>query len=248
MIKSTPENPGPKGPPSILLRGSPGSGKTTIVMQFPGVCILDCDENMSGPEQFIRKNIKEDLVYSYHRCRYDDAGKPLEKDQLWKRYIEGFNLAVADPDVKTIVTDSLTGLDQMLLRYIMKQQGIEDANKLERQHWIPFRMAMQELTLRMRNTGKINIVTAHENEKTDAKGNPVRYDIALTSRLRDHFGWVFTEVWYLEPQPPLRGEKRDPLLYLTAPGGLRPDLKSSRPNSPATIECNWKTVSSQLGL
>lgn len=248
MITSTPESPGPKGPPSILLRGSPGCGKTTLAMQFPNVCILDCDENLSGPETYIRTKIDPKFTYSYFRCRFDDSGKPLEKEALWKRYIEGFNQAVADPNIKTIVTDSLTGLDQMLLRYIMKQQNIEDANKLERQHWIPFRMQMQELTLRMRNTGKINIVNAHETEKTNSRGIPERYDVAITSRLRDHFGWIFTEVWYMESLPPLAGKKRDPMLYLTSPGGLRPDLKSSNPNTPATLEGNWPNVKAQLGL
>lgn len=247
MQTSTPQNNGPKGLPSILLRGAPGAHKTTLALQFPGVCILDCDENMAAPEAYIRNVLKKPIEYKYVRCRYDDKGVPLKKEDLWPRYVAGFNEAVADPDVRTIVTDSLTGLDQMLLRYVMDKQGLQDAAKLERQHWIPFRMAMQELSLRMRQTGKINVVCAHENSTTNKAGEVIKYDTALTTKLRENFGWIFTDIWFLRPQPPLAGKVRSSIIETSPSGGLRPDLKNSFLMPPEVTE-DWATLNTWLKL
>ena len=48
MQLSTPEKNKPREPKSILLIGPPGSGKTTLALQFPKVCVMDCDRNLDG--------------------------------------------------------------------------------------------------------------------------------------------------------------------------------------------------------
>lgn len=228
---ATKETPAVSSPPSILFRGKPGTYKTTLALQFPNPGILDCDENVAPVERYLRAQLAtKDLQFLHSRCRYTKEDKPIATDDydiLWPRFVEEFNALVLNPWCKTIIIDSLTGLDQMLLRWIMKKQGIQDVMKLDRQHWIPFRMTMTELTLRMRQTGKIMIITAHENEVVDSKGGVIGYNTALTTRLRDNFGWIFTDVYWFEPQPPLQGNRRPPIIHPYVTDGYRTDLKNS---------------------
>lgn len=248
MNTSSPTTPGLQCPYSILLRGSPGAHKTTLALQFPNVGILDCDENLRGPEAYIHTVLKKPLEYRYTRIRYDDNGKPIENpEEWWKRYVKSFNEMVLDPWVKTIVTDSLTGLNHMLLLYTLKIQGVVAIEKMERQHWLPFIKSMQELAFRMRQTGKTNLVTTHETSTTNKQGEVIKYDISLSTKLRENFGWIFTDVWYIEAQPDLAGQKRPSKLFCT-PAGLRKDLKSTNPLIPQELEATWENVNKYLNL
>lgn len=235
-------------PSSILLRGLPGSHKTTLALQFPNVGILDCDGNLRGPVSWIRTVLKKDLEFRYVEVRKDDKGQVImDPEKLWGSYARGFNELVADPWVKTIVTDSLTGLDQILLLYTMQLQGIKVVEKMERQHWLPFRKTIQELAFKMRQTGKTNIVCSHENSTTDKQGAIIRYDVALSTKLRENFGWIFTDVWYMESQPDLQGQKRPSKLFCT-PVGLRKDLKSVNPTMPQEQDATWESLNKYLNL
>ena len=234
MKISTQSAPGPKGPPSILLRGSPGAHKTSLALLFPNPGIVDCDENLRGPEEYIRKFVKPDLEYRYHRVRYDDQDKPTaEPREWWPRFVLGFNSMVIEPWVKTIVTDSLTGLDEVLLRKTMDQQGRKE--EMQIQDWIPFRLKLRDMMFKMRQTGKTNIVICHEEAKRNKQQEITGYDVFLSSKLSEIFGWVFTDVWFIEAQPDIGGQKRPSKLWCS-PVGLRSDLKSSNPDMPQCIE------------
>lgn len=245
MKTSTPTSPGPKGPPSILLRGAPGSHKTTFSLQFPSVGILDTDENLAGPERYIREVLKKPIEYVYSRIRYDEADQPVhDQKQWWTKYCNDFNAMVKDPAIKTIVTDSLTGLDEVLLRRTMSDQGRTD--EMRQQDWIPFRLKLREIMFKMRQTGKANIVICHEESKKDREGNIIAYDIFLSSKLSDIFGWIFTDVWYIEAQPDIGGKQRPSKLFCS-PVGLRKDLKNSS-LMPQEMEATFENVNKYLKL
>lgn len=196
--------------PSFLFLGPPGSGKSTLAMQFPGVHFLDCDENLRGPDSFLRRPKVhatapgmglENLTYTMDRIRFGDDGKPLEINMMWERYVQCYDRAVFNPEVKTIVTDSLTGLDEMLLHDIVRTNGVGEVGKMKIQHWIPFRSKMKTLTMNMRRHGKINIVCCHQENKYKDQ-QIVHYDVTMSSKLADHFGWIFTDIFRFQPQPP----------------------------------------------
>jgi len=251
MKESTPQNPTPRSGTSILIRGAPGCGKTVFSLQFPRVYHLDCDENLAAADAFCRASwgLKmTDLSYKYARVRFDDKDAAItDLKELWPNYVRHFNEAVAQPytTVSTIVTDSLTGLDQILLRRVLSEQGRE-AEVMRIQDWIPFRNKLNELALRMKQTGKINIVCCHEEVVKDNAGNLIKYDITLSSRLSDYFGWVFSDVWYLEGPRVLGGKFQPPQLYCQ-PMQYRSDLKNSF-GMPPQIPAVWSEVNKYLKL
>src|SRR5437667_7387442 len=88
MKTSSPQTPKSPSPLKILIMGPPGSRKTTLGLQFPDVHVLDCDNNLDGPERWLRSNGHATLSYTHDSIRYDDEGKPLEIEDCYNRVID----------------------------------------------------------------------------------------------------------------------------------------------------------------
>lgn len=239
--------------PSFLFLGPPGSQKTRLAMEFPDPHFLDCDKNLKAPANWLvngadglvpGKGIKPDLTFTYDDIRSGTRnGSLMELHELWQYYLDCYEKAVINPKVKTIVTDSLTGLDEFLIQLTAKEAG--GITKLERQHWIPFRSRLKSLTIRMRQTGKINIVCCHSENKYRQDGSIEKIDVTLSSKLSDHFGWVFTDVWRFIPQPPVGGKARASTLEVVTNAICATKNSYGIPNG---IEADWKELNKYLKL
>ena len=40
----------------LFLMGPPKAGKTTLALQFPNPYVADCDNNLSGPDEYLKAN------------------------------------------------------------------------------------------------------------------------------------------------------------------------------------------------
>lgn len=197
MKTSTPSSPKTPSPLSILLIGPPGGGKTTLAMQFPNVGIISCDENLDGPEQFLRKTRKLPLDYRYARGSFDDKDQPLAAKECYGRVLALVNEMASDSWVKTIVLDNLTSVNEFVIQRILDGRRTE----MEARDWIPFKSAMLALITKLRGTGKNTILICHETilTKNDPKTLMVEqiigYRPSVQGSLTDYFGGFFTDMW-----------------------------------------------------
>ena len=124
MKTSTPTSPKPPDPLSILEIGPPGGGKTTLALLFPSICVLDCDENLDGPEKFIRTK-QPTFAYGYERIRYSDDDKPLDMHKCYDRLMDKILQVKNDPNIKTVIVDSLTSVNEFVIQSILQGKRSE---------------------------------------------------------------------------------------------------------------------------
>lgn len=224
MKTSSPEQPKSPSPLKILLMGPPGSRKTTFMLQFPKLHVLDCDQNLDGPEavlRFGRKDVsgkqvlaplKPDLSYTYDSIRYDDSGKALDIDDCYNRVIDKLRLFSTDPLYKareTVAIDSLSHVNEFIIRHVLKiQNKTRKTYEMEARDWSPFKaFAYQLLVARLEECARTSICVCHELKMTEADkenimaAKVVGYEPYFQGKLGDILGAFFTDVWRMEVRP-----------------------------------------------
>jgi len=217
MKLSTITSPKVRDPLSICLIGAPGAGKTVLGMSFPSVYILDCDENLDGPELFHRGKNKN-LSYAYDSIRTDDKGKPVDIWNCFDRLMDKLALVKSEESIKTVVIDSLTHVNEFIIQKVLKSQG---RSVMEARDWQPFKShAISLLVGRLRSLGKTTIAICHEVEKTRPDPKLVMqehveaYKPNFQGGVGDTLGGFFTDVWRCSASPGVAG-KLDYLLQTT---------------------------------
>lgn len=227
MNISTPQSPKKPSPLKILLLGLPGSRKTTLMLQFPHIHVIDCDQNLDGPTKYISEHLNKNLTYSYDSIRTDDQGNTLLIEECFDRVCDKLSQVRTQPEHKqttTVGLDSLSHVNEFIIRKIMKAKGI---TSMEMRNWSDF--ATQAYTLivaKLDQTGKTVICTCHEERVTEPddknmmKKNLVEINPLFSGRVGDSLGAYFTDVWRLEKR--------------SIPGGIGLFLQSDR---IASVKC-----------
>lgn len=194
--------------------GPPGSRKTTFGLQFPDVHVLDCDQNLDGPEKWIRKNLPNfNLSYTYDQIRYDDSGKPREIYECYDAVcdiLKRFKNDAVYQKRKTIFLDSLSHVNEFIIRHVLKLQNKQSKSlEMEARDWSPFKShAYILLVARLEETGKTVICSCHETKiydkptKDDMMNAPVKeYEPMFQGKVGETLGAFFTDVWRMEVKP-----------------------------------------------
>lgn len=200
MQLSTPSATKPPEPKSILLIGPPGGGKTTLAMQFPSVCFLDCDRNLDGPERFIRLKNK-DLSYGYIQITLKDD-KAVPAHECFDRLCDSITDLREEKEIKTVVIDGLTMVNEFIIQKVLKSQGSKTV--MEPQYWGPFKSHFINLLVaKLRGLSKTTICICHESiiERPDPDPKKmmqtqiIGYRPAINGGITDFFGGFFTDMW-----------------------------------------------------
>ncbi len=207
MKTSTPEAPKPVSPLKILLIGPPGAYKTTFMLQFPGVHVMDCDHNLDGPSLFLRKNGHSDLSFTYDDIRLDDDGRMIDIYECYDRLIDKLQLFRSDPAYKNrqvVAVDSLSHVNEFIIRKILKMKA---KDSMDPNHWTDFKSyAYSLLVAKLEQTAKTIICVCHELTltKADAKQIMVQevigYEPFFQGKVGDMIGAFFTDVWRMSVQ------------------------------------------------
>lgn len=200
MKTSTPKNPKRPDPFAVLLVGDHGSGKTSFALQWPSPGVLDCDQNLDGPERYLRDDCEYKLSMKYVQPLLTASGEPLDDDlAICDAIKNGLRELILDKDIKTVIVDSGTKIGEVLTWWVLKREG---GTLMEPGYWKPWRQEILRLVHWGRNCGKHFIWIAHTQPKYGTrpknsydKAPQVGVELNMPTNLSDQFGFTFTDVW-----------------------------------------------------
>jgi len=237
MKSSTPDQPTESRHFKLLLMGQAGTRKTWLMLQFPGIHVIDCDHNLEGPARYLRdgpadertkqpvkgKGILPTLSYTFDDSRCDDSGNVLETHECYERVLSLVDrLIPGDPrhpvtpeyeKVRTIGLDSISHVQEFIKYVIYKKQEIE---MLDFRNWSDFASKAYLLFIaRLDATKRTIIATCHETmiyepPKKETMGQKIikGYEPMFPGQVGDNLGAFFTDVWRMEVRQASAGRNR----------------------------------------
>lgn len=244
----------PTLPKSLLFIGSPGSGKTTFALQLPKVYAIDCDDNLGGPVRHLRSTSFKG-VFKYDSPFTDAAGKPLARELQFNRVIDLISEAVSDPDVETVVIDSLSTLIEMMFYHILKIQNKTLAKdfksvdkKFEFEDWAAFGNLLRRLIFELKASGKRFIITAHIKVEQDELTKSLYKFINCPGQTANYLSGWFEEAWefYIQTSGMPPNEKATRKIRTVPDARSQPLGLKSAAGFAATMDADATTILAKL--
>lgn len=187
---------------AIIIIGDPGTRKTTLCLHFPAPYFLDCDGNLSAPVE--QTGIRS---FYYDRATHDSTGAEIHPINRFLHCVKCLNEAVASPDVKTIIVDSLTSFTDIILSEIKRQEhgaaavtdaarDIVDAKAMRIQDWGKFAFLLKNIVTKLRSCGKTIVFTAHNNFEKDEVDSRFKQFINVPGQSKSTISGLFTDCWH----------------------------------------------------
>lgn len=202
---------------AIIIIGDPGVRKTTLALHFPKPYFFDCDGNLSAPVEYTK--IRDFL---YDSATHTDQGVLVPPLLRYQHCIRCLNAAVVDPDIDTVIVDSLTTFNDILLAEVMRQEhgtgySIEGYLKLNEearakqcklmdicnakgmriQDWGKFLFLLKGFTTTMRTCGKTFVLISHNNYEKDEVDGRYKQFINVPGQSKTTMSGLFTDCWHV---------------------------------------------------
>lgn len=236
---------------AILLVGNPKTGKTCVAASFPKPYFLDVDNNLDSAARLLAGK----------QFWYDQPAKGVKPEEVWKISLNCLKDAVANPEIQTIVLDSLSMLADYACAWIIAEHarlGDKDKNgKLVEALTIPdygkLLQMFKQLVFSLRLSNKYIIVTSHQSNSKDELTGAVHYALAIPGQAKDTLGGAFTDVWATMASPVAGGKTKYEIR--TRPTGFHVALGTSIRTFDAAIDITdktpdqvWSTLAPKLGI
>jgi hypothetical protein len=233
------------------------------MLQFPKLGVVDCDENLDGPESTIRQGIKDkitgkqlvapimpDLSYTYGSVNYFDDARTVPMESRYKRAMDLLNEFKSMPDIQTICLDSLTMMDHYIIKKVLDDQKRTELKPLD--YATIKNLYWGLLVTGLRASGKDHIVSCHEIPITEpSPGNMMKevitgYEPSVTSKIRHFLGAFFKDIWrmVIETEATAQGNVSVVKLY-TCKTPKSPELKNSL-GLPAVMTASYAEIAKYI--
>lgn len=222
---------------AVLLVGEPKSGKTCVAAAFPDPYFLDVDGNLASAVRIMRgKKFWYDSIVSDVKAMKD----------VYKKGLECLTAAKADPNIKTIVIDSISLYVEYICQWMVDEHvrmGNKDKNgKAIEAMTLPdygkLLSILRTIVFDIRSSGKYVVVTSHQSSSKDELTGAMRYALALPGQSKDTFGGCFTDVWATNAVPMPGGKTKYEIR--TRPTGFHVALGTSIRSLDAAIDITDK--------
>jgi hypothetical protein len=227
----------PDGGFALLIQGPPKTGKTMLALQFPGVWVADCANNMSGAVKMLLAQQPEHAKrVKWTNVNKSASGVNLEPQAKWPRLIEATNEALRDPEVKTILVDDLSFIDIFLQDFIVSEKADSKSKEMTISDWNPYkRLLTKFVTMIRNNTSRTLIFTAHEENAKDERTGSIFTRVNIPGKLADNLAGFFSDCWRTEIDTDVNGNpvytvRAQPTTQIPQVGnslGLPPRFKST---------------------
>lgn len=179
---------------SLLLKGVPSTGKTTIAAQFPKPCLFNFDKNTACLRK-LPKEVQKELVIV--NPFIDESGNRIKPEKIWNNFTKQLEAVVADDSIQTVIIDSLTLLASALEDDIIGTNNPKVQFKI--QDWGTFGRYLKwlgENLIQAQDRDKHIVVIAHESVTTDPETQRIlSYDLSIGGRMKKDFEMYFSDVW-----------------------------------------------------
>ena len=201
-------------PPSVLVYGKGGTGKTALVSQLAGGYMFDFDGGMRTA-----LSLKDKFSDARHAIEFDiykdeNPYKPKKFHEAMGKLLDIVQKCSAGKwEHDACIIDSLTGLCRASQLYEQAAQG-DPFKKMEIQDWGSLVGDVEKILTLLRSLKVPVVCTAHvdflEKAKLNWKGKPIPGETEITdmfpsSATKKHglknLVWLFDEVWISDKKP-----------------------------------------------
>ena len=186
-------------PVTALFKGASGTGKTFTACHFPKPVLISFDNNIDGLLSLPSELQKELKIIN---VTVDGNGKKIAEADVWNNAMLQVEAVLADPDVQTIIFDSLTTMAAALEDKLLKT-GSPEVN-MQIQTWGEYQRflkALFQLTCNDASIKKHVVFLAHENVVTEKVGEGPNakeqfkgYELLLPTKIRNQIELYFSNV------------------------------------------------------
>lgn len=192
----------------LLVAGDSGTGKSSLMLEWPGIYVIDCDRNLrSALDLYQRRHGTPKTDWWYDAPELDDAGKKLAPAEVWPNVARLIDKNAADPKVKAVGIDGLTRINDYLVAYIISKGGdmekplkVGGLTVMTKSLYQPFSMLMTQFVLALRQLGKPVVFTAHLRTGESEFSDTTVWQPNMVGSLRSSLPHLFTDYWLADTE------------------------------------------------
>lgn len=229
----------------ILMLGSPGTGKSAFGLMMPKPLILDLDNNIEGPIQFLlqEKLLTEEQMNDIIIVKpfIDGDGKLLKRSDRFQAVGRVLTHYLREyPDRQTIFIDSFTSLIQSIMDEIRRQEKFYIAegelgppehlhrtvdDPLRIQDWGAFATIAEQFMIKLSSKPYHTVVSAHIKDEELGESKIFKTFIHCPGQFRERIAGMFTEGWlFTRDVKGIEGSATDDVFIQTVAGGMKSPL------------------------